>query len=85
MTVKTLLQILFVLEVWAMCKGHGASFIAKKIMDGFFKPDELISKTSAEIIRKKNSTGLSTAVKQFSLVLEMCDEEPSVANLHTSD
>lgn len=34
----------------AKCKGHGASFIAKKIMDGFFEPDELISKTAAEIV-----------------------------------
>jgi hypothetical protein len=38
--------------ILAKCKGHGASFIAKKLMDGFFEPDELAFKTASEMVHK---------------------------------
>ena len=38
--------------ILAKCKGHGSSFIAKKLMDGFFEPDELAFKTASEIVNK---------------------------------
>lgn len=47
---KVIVPKIWLHSLLAKCKGHGASFIAKNIVDGFFEPDELILKTAAELV-----------------------------------